>query len=92
LFKSRNIEYATEQTQSGEPAWVPLDYNSPVAIQVEPNGLPIERLSDIKRAAQLGGGEFLQLIVEFCDALTAAERPDIPEPIEPRGTDSSEVE
>lgn len=45
--------------------------------------LPVDVLSELRKAARLGGGEFLTQILEYCEGLTASRRVDVPHPIEP---------
>jgi uncharacterized protein (DUF1778 family) len=55
-------------------------------LQVDPPSLSAPELARIKRAAHLGGNEFLNLVVDFCEGLLAPE-PQLTEPLDP-GLDS----
>ena len=46
-------------------------------------GLPVEKLTQLKDAVRLGGAEFLILILDFCEELTSDRRTDLPEPVDP---------
>jgi hypothetical protein len=43
-------------------------------------------ITQLREATRLGGGEFLNLILDFSEGLTAANRTDLPEPIDPDTT------
>lgn len=46
--------------------------------------LPIDVAFKLKKAAIEGGSEFLNLLVEFAEGLTASQRTDLPAPIDPK--------
>lgn len=46
--------------------------------------LPVEIVFKLKKAAAEGGTEFLNLLVEFAEGLTASQRSDLPAPIDPK--------
>ncbi len=54
-----------------------------VTASVQADCLSLSVLSHLKRAAQLGGSEFLALVIENWEGLTASENKDLPEPINP---------
>jgi len=62
--------------------------DAPAVIDVPVQPLPIDTLFQLKRAARLGGSEFVNLIIEFAEGLTASQRADLPDPIDPAATDS----
>ena len=55
-------------------------------VPVQP--LPLDTLFKLKKAARLGGAEFLAAVVDFAESLTASQRQDLPEPVDPTKTDS----
>lgn len=57
--------------------------DDPPVVDVRVPPLPISDVFKLKEAARLGGSEFLNLIVEFAEGLTASQRNDLPEPIDP---------
>ncbi len=58
-------------------------YTEDPNITVDVPGLPVENLTKLKEAVRLGGAEFLNLILDFCEELTAYGRTDLPEPVDP---------
>lgn len=40
-------------------------------------------LNELKHAARLGGAELLNLVIDACESMTAPDRKDLPEPIDP---------
>lgn len=89
LFKPRAVY---QETDHG--AWIELDTAPPFTgnppVRVEPSQLTRETLEELDRAARFGGGEFLNLTLEFCRALTVSERSDLPDPVDPGGGASRE--
>lgn len=62
--------------------------DDPPSIIIPVVPLPIEVLAQIKRAAYLGGSEFLNLIVEYSEVLQASDRDDLPDAVDPGTTGS----
>lgn len=87
LFESRTVKYHLDHDEM-EFLNQPEDILGPPIINVPIQSLPIETLFQFKRAARLGGAEFVNLIVEFAEGLTASQRGDLPEPIDPATTAS----
>jgi len=74
LFKPREVEVDPEDLEHAPPDWIPT---------ATAHGLPVDVLSELRKANRLGGGEFLALVLEYCEGLTASRRFDVPAPIEP---------
>ncbi len=55
----------------------------PFSVKADLEALPIEVLSELKKAVRLGGSEFLIQILEYCEGVTASQRVDVPDPVEP---------
>ena len=58
------------------------DADRALCVPVPP--LPLETARRLRKAAEEGGTEFLSLLVEFAEGLTAAQRSDLPAPIDPK--------
>lgn len=86
LFESRKVGY---QLSPDELNWLCSgpSGDAPV-IDVPVEAFPIGVVFSLKRAARLGGTEFLNLIVEFAEGLTASQRNDLPEPVDPGKTEA----
>ena len=52
-------------------------------VEIEPRPMTLGELKDLKRTVKFGGVEFLNMIVEACDSVSAPKRNDLPEPIDP---------
>ena len=86
LFEARQVSVANGLSPADhQPVWEPHDPEVDVHVKVEPEELQLARLDEVRRAVLLGGGEFLDMILEHCEAVTARYRPDVPDPIEPPG-------
>lgn len=77
LFKPRQIRVEIDP----EDVDVPEDVTPSITTTAE--ALPVSVLSELRKAARLGGGEFLGQVLEYCEGLTASQRFDVPQPIEP---------
>jgi hypothetical protein len=64
-----------------EEAFVERDAAHPV--EVSPWQQPPAFLSDIRDAALYGGSEFLELIIQAAEVITARNRGNLPDPIDP---------
>lgn len=95
LFQPRDYSFAEIPDQFDEPkrVWLseldPMDPNSArdlnlFSVRADLEALPINNFAELKKAARLGGGEFLNLILEYCEFLTASKRGDVPDPLEPK--------
>lgn len=62
--------------------WDEIRNENSLTVPVLP--LPFELVFKLKQAANEGGTEFLSLLVEFAEGLTAAKRHDLPAPIDPK--------
>ena len=54
-----------------------------IPVEVEPKAMTLQQLDELTRAARYGGTEFLNMIMDACSSITAPNRPDLPEPIDP---------
>jgi uncharacterized protein (DUF1778 family) len=84
LFKARKLMLMDPTGQWGLPE--EDEYGNP-NVQVEPEQLALSDLMKFKKASRLGGGEFLNLILDACEALTAEDRTDLPDPVDPDATE-----
>lgn len=84
LFQSRTIEYHPSQDEFEAMS----DEHGPSPFDVPVRPLSLDTLFRLKQAARLGGAEFLSAVVEFAEGLTASQRHDLPDPVDPAKTDS----
>lgn len=73
LFKPFDLAFGQDDVDDA--------YGENPTVQVP--GLPVEKLTQLRDAVRLGGAEFLSLILDFCEELTADRRTDLPEPVDP---------
>ena len=60
--------------------WQPEDFR---AVEVTPWRMSDESLSDLRKAAKLGAGEFMNLILQAAEELVARNQQNLPAPIDP---------
>ena len=82
-FASRVVEYVLTVPDLEYIHEASRDGDTP-ALAVPVPSLPVETFRKVKQAAEQGGGEFLTLLVEFAEGLTAPHRTDLPMPIDPK--------
>lgn len=75
------VQMTSEQLQNLGPG--PGDDSIVTSVAPREGEFPIEVLPDLRQAVKYGGGEFLSLILEYCEGLTASKRSDLPPPLEP---------
>ncbi len=80
LFGSRKVNYSLSAVDSDRIN----DENGDGELEVPVLPLSIDDFYRLKKAAGEGGTEFLGLLVEFAEGLTASQRIDLPAPIDPR--------
>lgn len=84
MFAPRSIDQALSQADLANLDFQAQDDESSVAfLPVDINPLPVSDVHRFKRAAQLGGAEFMSLMVEFAESLTASHRTDLEKAIDP---------
>ena len=84
LFSPRSIDQALSSGDLANLEYQAQDDESSVAfLPVHINPLPVTDVHRFKRAAQLGGGEFVNLVVEFAESLTASHRTDLEKAVDP---------
>lgn len=54
-----------------------------VPIEVEPKRMTVTQLEHLIRASRYGGSEFLSMVLDACSSVTAPDRSDLPDPIDP---------
>jgi uncharacterized protein (DUF1778 family) len=84
LFQTRTVEYHLTQ----EDYEAMSHEQGPSSFDVAVRPLPLETLFRLKEAARLGGAEFLRAVVDFAEGLTASQRHDLPDPVDPAKADS----
>lgn len=85
LFQQRMTTYVpTEDELDSQYGEVPgeISYDVPVP------PLPLDMLFKFKKAAELGGKEFLDSVIAIAESLTASQRQDLPDPLDPTKVDS----
>lgn len=55
----------------------------PVAVRPDSEEFSVDALTELKKAVNFGGGEFLAQVLDYCEGLTASKRSDVPSPIDP---------
>jgi hypothetical protein len=93
LFKNRNYRFIVGDSEDPEFERPVDDINKVFAemgattlacVEAEPDRLGASALGEISRALRLGGAEFLRMVVERCEAMTASERKsELREPVDP---------
>ena len=88
LFGSKTFYVADEppyDDDESEPAWRKWhpDEDEAWDIKCEPESLGSRDLSELQKAARLGGGEFLTLILRAGEILTSKGKAELPEPVDP---------
>jgi uncharacterized protein (DUF1778 family) len=54
-----------------------------VPVEVEPKRMTVKQLEYLIRASRYGGSEFLSMVIDACSSVTAPNRSDLPDPIDP---------
>ena len=93
LFSPRRYFLPRVPLGGDGPIWwepvAPYDPDQPdseALVKAEPDPLPTEMIGELREAARLGGSDFLNQIVDFCEGVAASRRADLPEPIDPTST------
>jgi hypothetical protein len=84
MFAPRRFDHALSMADLGDlHDQARNDESSAAFLPVDINPLPVSDVHRLKRAAQLGGAEFMSLMVEFAESLTASHRTDLEKAIDP---------
>jgi uncharacterized protein (DUF1778 family) len=84
MFTPRSIDQALNGADLARLNYEAQDDESGAAflpVHIDPR--PISDVHQLKRAAQLGGAEFMSLMVEFAESVTASHRTDLEKAIDP---------
>ena len=64
------------------------DPGGQILLHVPVHPLPLETLFKLKEAARLGGAEFLATVIDYAESLTASQRQDLPDRVDPTKAES----
>ncbi len=84
LFERRRVDHMLSRADLANlNHQADIDESGVAVLPYDIEPMPVREVARLKRAAQLGGAEFVGLMVEFAESLTASDRTDLERPVDP---------